>query len=78
MTSFKLGGAGISALLMAMSVQQVPATQGTFPHGYGVKSDGMGRGAGAAKGRYRRRIKPCWHGLGWHQRGRRYGAAASG
>ena len=31
MTSFKLGGACISALLLAMSVQQVQATQGTSP-----------------------------------------------
>lgn len=42
MTCFKRSGAGITALLLTMSVQQAQATQGTFPHGYGVKSEGMG------------------------------------
>jgi long-chain fatty acid transport protein len=42
MAHFKLAGAGVTALLLALSVQQAQATQGTFPHGYGVKSEGMG------------------------------------
>ncbi|KRW61079.1 OmpP1/FadL family transporter [Pseudomonas sp. TTU2014-080ASC] len=42
MVNFKLAGAGVTALLLGLSVQQAQATQGTFPHGYGVKSEGMG------------------------------------
>jgi long-chain fatty acid transport protein len=42
MASFKFAGAGVSALLLGLAVQNAQATQGTFPHGYGVKSEGMG------------------------------------
>ncbi|WXL25829.1 outer membrane protein transport protein [Ectopseudomonas mendocina] len=42
MTHFKLTATGLTALLLTFAAQQVYATQGTFPHGYGVKSEGMG------------------------------------